>query len=345
MSVKNDLQSVISDAEWLPSHWDARAGTLGFVHVARAGHGGLTFLADEYLGPANLPAVTLPVTELAAAGPPPRALPPHFIFHSAFCCSTLLARALDVPGAAMALKEPQVLNELAGGARTRSLKGDVFNLVLALLSRPFAPSERIVVKPSNVVNLLAPALMNANEGSRALFLHAPLPRFLRSIAAKGLFGRRWARRLFAQLLADTGLEFGFGSSEQFELSDLQAAALAWLMHHAQGSALVRDFPERVGALDSETFLGRRADTLEALFRHFDIPLGREQAEEIAAGPAFATHSKELGRKFDPEQPLEPAQSSAVIDEEIDMTVTWVGHVADHVGVPMEFPREAALLPG
>jgi hypothetical protein len=345
MSQKNDdLQSAISDPQWLPSHWDRDAATFDFVRLPRERHGDFTFLADEYLGPAHLPTAKESISELHRETPTEQPAA-SFIFHSAFCCSTLIARALDVPGAAMALKEPQILNELAEAARSKALTGEVFGLAIKLLSRPFAPGERLVIKPSNVVNVLALALMNANAGSRAIFLYAPLSRFLGSVAGKGLWGRRWARRLFIQLLGDTGLRFGFAEAEQFELSDLQIAALAWLMHHSQGAALIRQFPRRVRTLDSEEFLAKRSETLQALAVHFQFQLGSEQAEQIAAGPVFATHSKELGRKFDPEQSLEPRPPMAIVEEEIDMVTTWAGRVADHVGVPIEFPKESALLSG
>jgi hypothetical protein len=344
MSVNNDLQSVTSDPQWLPSHWDRSAGTFDFVRIPREKHGDLTFLTDEYFGAAQLPTTKVSVAELLGAGPPePPA--PHFIFHSAFCCSTLVARALDVPGAAMALKEPQLLNELADSARAKGLSAEVFRLAVRLLSRPSAAGERLVIKPSNVVNVLAPALMNANAGSRAVFLYAPLPRFLSSLAGKGLWGRRWARRLFMQLLGDTGLQFGFADAERFELSDLQIAALSWLMHHAQGAALLRQFPSRIVTLDSEMFLAKRAEALEAIAGHFQLGIDRAQAELIASGPVFATHSKELGRKFDPEQSLERRQPAAVIDEEIEMVATWTHHVADHFGIAIDFARESSLLGG
>jgi len=341
MSPKNGSQSVVSDPQWIPSHWDRSAGTLQFVHVPRERHGELTFLAEEYLGPARLPTTTVSIAELSAA--PLQSTAPRFVFHSAFCCSTLVARALDIPGTAIALKEPQILNELADTARSGALSGEMFGLVMSLLGRPSGPEERVIIKPSNVVNVLAPALMNGNAQSRAVFLYAPLRRFLVSVVGKGLWGRRWSRRLYAQLLSDTGLKFGFADAEQFELSDLQVAALAWLMHHVQGAALLGQFPGRVRTLDSETFLARRADALAALAEHLELDLNRKQAGIIATGPVFATHSKEVGRKFDPEDSLAPRASIAVIDEEIDMVSTWLTHVADHVGVTTQFSEESALL--
>jgi hypothetical protein len=243
----------------------------------------------------------------------------------------------------MALKEPQILNELADAARARALTGETFGLVMSLLARPFTAGERLIIKPSNVVNVLAPALMNASAQSRAIFLYAPLRRFLASISGKGLWGRRWARRLYIQLLGDTGIQFGFGDGEQFELSDLQVAALAWLMHHGQGIMLLRQYPGRVRSLESGIFLANRAEALGAISQHFELDLEQGQVERIAAGPTFATHSKELGRKFDPEESLAPRPSIAVIDEEVEMVATWLTHVADQVRIPIELPPESSLI--
>lgn len=342
MSPKNDLQSVVSDPSWLPSHWDGQANALQFVHLPRERHAELTFLADEYLEPVDLPKATFAIADLLSAARP-QSPAPYFIFHSAFCCSTLLARAFDIPGAAMALKEPQILNELAGAAQRQQLAGDLFALVLNLLARPFAEGERLIIKPSNVVNLLAPALMNANAQSRAVFLYAPLPRFLGSVAAKGLWGRRWARRLFLQLRRDTGIEFGLSDAEQFELSDVQVTALASLMHHAQGADLLRQFPGRVLTLDSEVLLARRVETIAAAAAQFRLGLDQDQSRDIADGPVFATHSKAIGRAFDPEEPLRPKATVPVVDEEIAMVTQWARAVGEHAGISRDFPSASVLV--
>ena len=342
MSPPDDPAQLLSEAEWLPEHWDP-SGKLQFVRLPRDQHGDVTFLSDEYLGPLNLPASSAALNDLRQQGEG-NAPAPQYIFHSAFAASTLLARALDVPGIAMGLKEPQILNELAEAARAQALSGDPLRAVVQLLARPFAPGEKVVIKPSNVVNLLAPSLLELDPGSNAIFLYAPLPRFLRSIADKGLWGRRWIRRLQALIARDTGLDFGLSAAERFELTDLQVAALAWLMQHSQGAALLARFPDRVRTLDSETFLAERARTIAATARHFGLAIDETRAGDIAAGPAFATYSKEIGRAFDPEAALRPKAPLPVVDEEIAMVAQWTHSVADHAGIAIEFPPASRLLP-
>jgi hypothetical protein len=343
MNSSDDPATLLSSPNWLPSHWLRSADGIQFVRLERREHEQLTFLSDEYLQPLRPQTATLALSDLEAAALP-AAPAPQYIFHSAFAASTLLTRALDAPAIATALKEPQILNELAEGVRTQALSRELLTFVVKLLARPYEAGEKVVIKPSNVANILAGPLLDLDPASNAIFLYAPLPRFLRSVADKGLFGRTWVRRLFAILSADTRIDFGLSPSEQFELTDLQVTALAWLRHHAQAAALLGRLGVRVRVLDSEAFLARRAQTMLAVAQHFGLALDEGRAEEIANGPAFTTHSKEIGRQFDPEEPLKPKPAVPVIDDEIRMVADWARSVAEHAGIPIEFPREASLLP-
>lgn len=341
LSLKNDLASVLADPQWLPSHWDAARDALQFAFIPRALHRQLTFLADEYLKGAGPPMVWQPLASIRGTDFPPAT--PHYIFHSAFCCSTLLGRALDIPGVAMGLGEPQILNELAAAMRAGRLRPDVLETIPALLGRPFAPGEAVVIKPSNEANGIANALLAGNSGSRAIFLYAPLPKFLASVANKGMWGRIWGRRLYTLLSGGGHGQFGFGEAEAFQLTDLQVSALAWLLHHAEAAALLQAFPGRVRTLDSQSFLANRAEALLALGRHFGLDLDQARSGQIANGAVFQTHSKEVGRSFDGDAAL-GKDSDPTIKEEIAMVGTWIRAVADHAGLADELPGESALIP-
>lgn len=341
MSPKNDLESVIADPQWLPLQYDWQRSAIGFAWIPRAKHAELTFLADEYVKQLGPPARGATVAEVEARAPSLTDAP-NYVFHSAFCCSTLLARALDAPGISMALNEPQVVNHLTSAALQKRLTGDVLGLITRLLGRPFGAGEGVVVKPSNEANLLAQPLLQADARSKAIFLYAPLARFLRSVAGKGMWGRIWGRKLYASLSSRPGREPGFSEAEQFELTDLQASALAWLLHHAEAAELIARFPDRVRTLDSETFLANPSDALIALARHFGMGGDEGQWTAVAEGPAFHTHSKEIGRTFDTDARSESA-TPPVIEEEIQMVTSWAQAVAQHMGIPVELPAQSRLL--
>ncbi len=101
-----------------------------------------------------------------------------------------------------------------------------------LLARPFAAGEAVVVKPSNLVNGFASAMLTLRPEARALLLHAPLRIFLGSVARKGMWGRVWVRDLLVKQIADGTQWPGMGMSEFLALTDLQAAAIGWLAQHA-----------------------------------------------------------------------------------------------------------------
>lgn len=133
---------------------------------------------------------TLPLASFlrdeAAPAPPSR-----IIFHAGFCGSTLLARLLDWPGAALVLREPNCLADLANqrtaaGRNVQSLEAFDAALGSAMrhLARPWAEGEVIVVKPSNWVNNLLPSLVAAGP-LHPLFLAPSRRDFLTAVLRGG----------------------------------------------------------------------------------------------------------------------------------------------------------------
>lgn len=332
-----DVPDVVADAQWLLSRLALAPAKLEFVWLPREDHARVTFLTDQYLQQNQPPGAHLDLGAVQSALSP--TLPPcHYIFHSAFCCSTLMIRALDIPGSSFGLNEPQVMIELAALQRQGKLDPQRLRLAVALLSRPFGPGEVTVVKPGNEANLLIDPLLRVDERSRGVLLYAPLSGFLRSIARKQLWGRLWARRLFLQLQRDYGLSLGFSEVQQFEQTDLQVAALAWLHHHAQFASLLARFPDRLRALDSDSFLAQRAHCLAAVGRHLGLAVAQERWNEVVESKVFASHSKEIGRSFTPESETERAAEMPLIDEEIEMVVQWTKTIAEGIGLSLELPN-------
>jgi hypothetical protein len=330
--------ALASDADWLPHRIDTAQGVIHFVRLAREDHRRMAFLTEEYIGQAPARAAA-PIGDVAAAAPPAGGTRCHFIFHSAFCCSTLVARALDVEGRVMGLKEPVALQDLANAALG---PGDPARLrphlalALALLARPFAPGEAVVIKPTDIVTPLAAEMLAARPEARALLLYSPLPDFLRSVAKKGLFGRVWARRSLAFHGRRPAFDPGYSEQDRWLHTDLQVAALGWLHQQARFARLVREQPAgRVATLDSVTLLARRQEMLAAVDRLFGLGLPSATVAAIADGPVFARDSKSHDKAFDASaREREHAAAAQAHGDEIAMVVKWAEAVAAHVGVPM-----------
>lgn len=338
--------ALVSDVQWFPHHIDLSRGELRFVRLGREAHRRAAFLDDEHIGadPRRLTASIREVAQIPSNVEPGRC---HFIFHSAFCCSTLLARAFDIEGVAMGLKEPAVLLDICQAALAapdlRRIR-PFLDVTLALLARPFAAGEAIVIKPSNIVNPLAELLLEAAPQAKAVLLYSPLPDFLRSVARKGLFGRIWARRSLAFHGRLPAFDPGYSEAERWLHTDLQVAALGWLQQHAQFARIARSQPAgRILTLDSRDLLVAPATTLSVIARLFEVPISEDRAAAIADGPIFTHNSKRVGEAFDAAaRDDQQALAQEAYGEEIDMVTHWAEAVAAHVGIPMQL---AAAFPG
>ena len=333
MTLPNEM---IRNAEFLAHRYDEASNAFQFVELTREQHRLCTFLTDEYI-PGNSQRVMIRSEDILLEHNAPE--PIDFIFHSAFACSTMLARALDIEGISMGLKEPIVLNDLVGMKRrgTAPAKLDIaLDQSIDLLARPFTGGEKIIAKPSNVVNSLAPSILDMRPDSKALLLHAPLKSYLRSLTAKNMWGRIWARENAIGILDDGDLIGGFTSADLLRLTDIQIAAVAWLSEHARFAKILDKYGcDRIRSLDSDTFLNNKHDTITSLALFFDLDLDSDQIDQLLAGPAFTQHSKDFS-KFDTENRLD--QHSSVDDantEEIDMVVQWSVAVADSQNIPLE----------
>ncbi len=329
-------RDMMLDPDWLPHTYDPDGSELTFVRVPRAEHDRLMFLSEEhYMG--KFAKHTERVANLAAEVPAAPTAPLHFIFHTAFCASTLLVRALDLPGRTTGLKEPDVLINLAN----RLVRSDDqanrerLRLVLRLLSRPFEPGESVIVKPTNFANRLLLPVLEELPDARAVLLFSDLPTLLRSLVKRGMWGRIWARRLYRSAGAWTSLDPGYDAGEIFELTDLQVAGLAWLMQIRHFDEAARRLPSRTMIIDSEDFLASPAETLRRAGGFFGLDIDAAEAEAIADGPVFSRHSKFAQRDYSVEaREAEHDAAIAAHGEEIGMVVKWVESVAAHCGTPM-----------
>jgi hypothetical protein len=328
-------QTIISQAESWPHRFDETSLRIGFIPVPRELHRKCTFITDQHLPP-NLPVTPMAVGSVAEALDA-RAKAPHFVFHSAYCCSTMVARAFDIPGRSMGFKEPQILNDLVGWRRRGGKDDEVhekLRIALDLLARPFEEGEVNVIKPSIIANPLAEACLNLNSGSKAIMLYAPIESYLQSIVKKGLWGRRWVREAFIATLADGALIGGFEDQNLLELTDLQIAAVGWISQLALFHDLEQKFgSDRVILQDSASLLSDTRSTMARFFDHLDLGMDEGELTSVLEGPAFTTHSKDASENFSAEDREREQEAIAELySEEISMVAQWTRAVGANQGL-------------
>lgn len=328
------VSTYVRDASWLPHVYDPRSDELTFVHLTRDAHRNASFLHPDQLRDAPV-SPPVPVPSISQAEVRAAAGQAHFIFHTAFCCSTLLTRALDVPGVAMGLSEPNIIMQFAKlWADVRRPPGAVTALQTSidLLSRPFAAGEAQVIKPSNAANHLIPSLLHVCSNAKALIISSSLELFLTAVVRRGAEGRLSVRQFLRGFFDTLPFQTNISEEEALLLTDLQAAALAWLMQVGYLDSIVARFGDRVRVLDCDTFLARPADTLAALADFFG--LGEADWQAVADGPVFSQHAKNLGRPFNAEaHAMQQEEARALYRKELANAWAWAQAVAKGQNLP------------
>lgn len=322
-----NIGEIERDPRWLPHAVDMQGKRMQFVRITREVLSQPPFLAD--FKPAGAEGTAwLSFDQVRAMQP--EAGPLHFIFHSAFCRSTLLVRALEIEGVSAGLAEPGIIARLAeAGDGAASLMKPVCDL----LSRPWGEGEAVFVKPTNHANMLIPTLLQARPDARAVLMTNSLAPFLRSVAKRGLMGRRWGRQLYLEMMGYATLDLGMDAREQFSMTDLQAATVGWFLSQRLFASLLQgSHGERLRVLDGDRFDLDRADTLMAVYDLAGMDVEPETIEAVVDGPRFRSHAK-LGGDFSKDRgDISESATSPVVEEEIAQMQQWIGAVAQQAGL-------------
>src|SRR5262249_43911588 len=113
-----DIALLVADPHWFLEDYNVGTRKLRFVCADRNTLASTPFLAEGMWDYSALPQREVAENELLgllpANAPAPRI---HFLWHTAFCCSTLIASLLDRGGVNLSLKEPGILLILADAKR------------------------------------------------------------------------------------------------------------------------------------------------------------------------------------------------------------------------------------
>ncbi|SIO20000.1 hypothetical protein SAMN02745824_3322 [Parasphingorhabdus marina DSM 22363] len=332
----SDSSTYLNDRNWLPHRLDVVSDRVQFIHLPDEARKQLTFMASFQLETPDQ-AVWIPGEDIRNFKPD--SVPSHYIFHTAFCRSTLLVRAMDeLPGCA-GYSEPQIFNDIAvslSHQNTQSLLQPIFNL----FARSGGDLNMTVVKPSNHANQVLPLIMQHMPKTKAIMMTSGLGAFLRSVAKKGMEGRIWARRLNQEISSYAALDLGLSDDEKMRLTDMQVTALTWLLHQRHFAMILRTpFRGRFRTLDSALFNDRKSDSFRALASHFDFAFDDNQIDELIGGPVFSSHAKQGGDYEETMADQAKKAASPIIEEEIGYVEKWGEHIAGQLDleIPISQP--------
>ncbi len=293
-SARAPLPADLVDARRFPVDLQVEGGRYAFLWLDDAVLAESTFL-DTRLDIRWPDAVAVE----AAAIPASRSAPaPAWLFHTSFCGSTLLARALHLPPHQVCLKEPLVLRRLSDARDAGVSVAALVETTVQLLARPWHAGGRVVVKPTHAALNMAASLMDATPSSRAIVLTSSLEDFLVSNLKKTPESQARIPELTERAMRAGRFHARLPAAAMQPPDILCAAGLQWAAQRELVGDLADTFGDRLRILDMAALLGRFEDTVarcaawlqlsvprDALDRHCQAVLARNaKAVETPYGP-------------------------------------------------------------
>jgi len=289
-------EELYHDPSWLLYCADTNLKKAYFVHLTREMYYQSCFLDPRMANQsAELHSIRLP--ELEATHSSSNRTPANrFIFHTAFCCSSLLARSLDVPGETFAIREPTILVQIANAMRDQGNginreMADLLPLALSLLNKPFG-NETAFIKPTNMVLNCVGKMLDLDRDSRGIILYGELEDFIISALKRPRQSRVQIPDILRRFLADpVGLEWQKqGHDAPSRLAE--QAALVWYLEMRQIDGWLHGgHAKRLRTLSTDRLLSSPVESLSSAARQLDLPLDQKQVQNIIDGPIWRTHSK------------------------------------------------------
>lgn len=230
--------------------------------------------------------------------------PTSFIFHTAFCGSTLMAQALDAMYKSLPLREPEVLGNVLFYLRSSKKNGNNktawLEWVVRLLSRSYHPRQHVVVKTNDNANSLMLDLLNWRKDIPVLFMYTPLSEFLAG-CLKAENRLVWIRQRYnAVKPLVPGLLNINGELSVDDNAFGEMAAVYWsynmeLYHKA------RQRSQQTRSLDFNQMLAQPRESVESCAQLFGLQPRANIDHDNAIKKLFGVYSKNSNFKYSPKQ--------------------------------------------
>ena len=228
--------------------------------------------------------------------------PPHFLFMTDFCGSTLLANALRKIEGVDCLFEVRAFADLAirkrlldrtpdSPARTADI--EVWQRALQLVILSMAGTGRgnaLIIKEWPPSNYIISDILHCHRDISAIFLYAGLDDYLNAV-----FRRRWrrdfTRRRLTGELVETDL-WPMIHEHKRAFSDGAIAAAHWFVQLQMFLRIDPSASPAIRSVHNTEFYNHPAETLAAVARHFGMDMSPETASRAFASVS-GRHSKSM----------------------------------------------------
>jgi hypothetical protein len=322
-----NLRDLFASPEWHPFYIDLQRQTLSFARLSREAYLESLFLGTEFARGHgdDLYEVRLDDVFLAAADAPSVIKPIHYVLHTAFCCSTLLARYFELLPECFVMKEPQLLAEL-GMPNTRCAPQwpELFALTIRLLSRTYHEHQHPVIKANVPTNILGRELLEQNSKATVIFLINPLrDLLLAALKSRRRRGQiRYWNHYTAMQLSDRIPELA--TVDPDDLSDAEAIAYWWLVNRFICQDLLEsEYRSRVLVVDGTELAKAPTNTLPPIMAHCGLPLDERELKRIVNHSSVHKHAKDLSTFYDAESRRhEMMELESRFAKEADRAILW-----------------------
>ena len=299
--MKNKINEMLmSSPDLYPINMDFNRRVIEFVLMSRQSYRQSSFLDGRAasISSEKFQAGIDEVLSVSSTFAESQAASPCYVLHGAFCCSTLLARYLDLVDACFVLKEPALLTQLAVSRPfsrfddEEKLKEweDLLNHSVRLLTRTYENGQRVIIKGNDQCTFIADALLDRDPGAKVLFLHTDLSTFLASVL-KSAERRAWVRTRFKNLRKHMAMLGRLGEIDTVPLTDSEAASYLWLLYAGVSAKLAkRAARDRFLSMDGNQIAEAPEQSLSAIARFFNLGLDHA-IPRLLADPSVSRYSK------------------------------------------------------
>jgi len=334
------LSAMIGSADYLPEFFQVDRRRLTLRQTTRKSIKNAAFLLPEMLGPGQRAfRVNIDDLDAAGVGHTPASGAAHHIFISASCCSTLLARYLDLIPGCLVLREPGALPQLArlrfGPAPSRwsdtSWSAEDWRkwvaICLALLARRRAGEHAVVMKHTDLCNAMAGQMLAADVRSKAVFLSTDVRTFIFSML-RSEPRRAWLRqrvRLWRRFPKD-----GADLARLDPKGEAQGAAYLWAVTHWLWRVQeCQAGPARLMRIDGGDVAENPSGVMMAINRFFSLGLSEREAAAVAGSGTGSVNAKRTAKAYGRHARARDLGHLAVrLGNEADRAIRWVSASAD-----------------